>query len=306
MAFFNGKEIRDKILLDLKQKISNMSEKPTLAVICVGDNPVCSRYVGLKKKVADQIGVNFIDLGFGSSDSQEKVIKKIEELNNDDSVSGIMIQMPVPKSFDKFEIVQAVSPAKDVDGLRFCCNYKSNFKPPVVLSILKAIEISSVCHSGLDPESREDYIGSPGHGLRLPEDDKSVVDCLKDKKVVIVGRGFLVGWPLARCLEEAVPDLVVADSDTKNLSEITQTADIIISAVGKHEIITPNMVKDGVVLVDAGTTEVSGELRGDIDLACYEKASYYTPVPGGIGPVTIAMLMKNLVTSESASQHVSR
>jgi len=261
--FFDGKKIRNEILEDVDAKIKKMDRKPGLAVICVGNNPVCSKYVGLKKKVAEKVGINFFDYYFDIHNTQEEIAAKIHALNNDERVNGIMVQMPIPDQFDKFEVVHAISPEKDVDGLRFCCAYKSCFKPPVVLAILKAIKEA---------------------GKKLNGDE-----------VVVVGRGFLVGWPLAQCLEEAVPGLIVADNSTKNLAEITKTADILISAVGKHDIITPEMVKEGAVLIDAGTTEVSGEIRGDIDPACYEKASYYTPVPGGIGPVTVAMLLKNLV-----------
>jgi methylenetetrahydrofolate dehydrogenase (NADP+) / methenyltetrahydrofolate cyclohydrolase len=263
MKTFEGKKIRDQILDELKAKIEKAEHKPGLAVICIGENPVCSRYVSLKKKFADNIGVNFVDLYFDAGNTQKEIIEKIKSLNQDDNIDGIMIQMPIPDKFDKFEIVHAVAPEKDVDGLRFCCSYKSCFKPPVVLAILEAIKSS---------------------GKKI-----------ENSEVVIVGRGFLVGWPLAQCLEEAVPGLVILDEKTKNLAKITKNADIIISAVGKHGIIHPNMIKEGVVLIDAGTTEVSGELKGDIDPACYEKASFYTPVPGGIGPVTIGKLFENLV-----------
>lgn len=261
--YFDGKKIREEILSEIENEIKKMDRKPCLAVISVGEDLVSSKYVELKKKVADRVGVRFKNYYYDINNTQQEIIEKIHELNEDECVDGIMVQMPIPDKFDKFEVVHAISPEKDVDGLRFCCSYKSAFKPPVVLAILKAIE----------------------------EAGKN----LSDEKVVIVGRGFLVGWPLAQCLEEEVAGLIVADNSTINLPEITKTADILISAVGKHDIITPEMVKEGVVLIDAGTTEVSGEIRGDIDPACYEKASYYTPVPGGIGPVTVAMLLKNLV-----------
>lgn len=263
---FDGKSIRDQILSDLKDRVGKMERKPGLAVFCIGDNMVCSKYVALKKKFADKIGVKFYDFGFDENNTQEEIVAKINELNQDKNIDGIMVQMPIPEKFDKFEIVHAIAPEKDVDGLRFCCSYKSVFKPPVVMAILKVIELAGKALNG--------------------------------EEVVVVGRGFLVGWPLAQCLEEAVKGLVVADSDTKDLESITRTADILISAVGKHDIIIPEMIKEGAVLIDAGTTEVSGELRGDIDPACHEKASFYTPVPGGIGPVTVAMLFQNLVQSK--------
>lgn len=263
MKMFDGKTIRDEILTDLKIEIDKSGRKPGLAVLCVGAHPVCSKYVGLKKKVADNLGVKFENIYFNAKNTQEDIIEAIEDLNVDKNIDGVMVQMPIPENFDKYEIVEAINPKKDVDGLRFCCNLKSDYKPPVVLAIMKAIEESG--------------------------------QTLMNKKIVIVGKGFLVGWPLAKCLIKTFPSLVVADNQTEHLEEITATADILISAVGKHDIITSDMVKEGAILIDAGTTEVSGEIRGDIEPKAYEKASFYTPVPGGIGPVTIAMLFNNLV-----------
>jgi methylenetetrahydrofolate dehydrogenase (NADP+)/methenyltetrahydrofolate cyclohydrolase len=121
--------------------------------------------------------------------------------------------------------------------------------------------------------------------------NKDIEEC----KVLVVGRGFLVGWPVAQCMEEAVKGLVIADGSTKNLENLTENADVIISATGKSNLIKPNMIKEGAVLIDAGTSEVGGELLGDIDPESYKRSSFYTPVPGGIGPVTVAMLLKNLV-----------
>lgn len=264
MKSFDGKQIRDSILAELKAKIETMERKPTLAVFWIGSDPVCGKYIELKRKVANQIGVKVEVFHSEENVTQEEISTKITELNQNPDIDGIMIQMPVPEKYDKYDLVHSISPAKDVDGLRFCCAFRSEFRPPVVLAILKAIEDAG----------------------------KEIDKC----EVVIVGRGFLVGWPLAQCLEEAVPGLVVADSGTRNLQEITKTADVLISAVGKAGIIQPDMIKEGVVLIDAGTTEVSGELKGDIDPACYEKSSFYTPVPGGIGPVTVAKLFENLVS----------
>ena len=297
MKMFDGRKTRDEILAEVKTKISKMEQRPGLAVICVGDNPVCSKYVSLKKKVADQLDVDFINFSFDIHNTQDEIIAKIKELNLDQKIDGIMIQMPVPENFDKFELVHAISAEKDVDGLRFCCSFKSKFKPPVVLAIMKAIEDSLVCHSGLDPESSLDSRFRGNDKINKPEDDKNLSDCLKDKEVVVVGRGFLVGWPLAQCLEEAMTGVIVADSTTKNLEEITKTADILISAVGKHDIIKPEMIKAGVVLIDAGSSEEDNAISGNFAHECYTKASFYTPVPGGIGPLTVAMIFQNLLSS---------
>lgn len=261
--FFDGKKIRDEILAGLKESVAKMQKKPGLAVILVGEDEVNNKYAALKKKLAEDIGVVVRTYNFSDECEEKEIISKIKDLNADVNIDGIMVQMPVPKGFDKFEIVNAISPEKDVDGLRFCGGFHSHFTPPVVLAILKAVELAN----------------------------KKIEDC----EVVVVGRGFLVGWPVSQCLGEAVPGIVIADATTKHLEDITRSADVIISATGKAGLIRPEMISDGVVLIDAGTSEVGGELKGDVDPACYEKASFYTPVPGGIGPVTIAMLLQNLV-----------
>lgn len=263
MKYLDGKKLRNDILDELKAKISGMEIKPTLAAILVGDDPVSVHYVDLKKKISEKIGIKFSLIKFDSNISEDYLINKIDELNNDPEIDGIMVQIPLPSHIDKFEVVNALSPEKDVDGLRFCGGFKSCFTPPVVRAVLAAVELS---------------------GKKINESE-----------TLIIGRGFLVGWPLAQCLEEAVKGLIIADKDTKNLIEISRTADILISAAGTPGLIKPEMVKDSVVLIDAGTSEVGGKQVGDIDPKCYSKALFYTPVPGGIGPLTIAYLMKNLV-----------
>jgi len=264
--FFDGKKIRDEIISDLKTKVAKMDRKPGLAVFLVGNDVVCERYVALKKRIAESIGIFVRVYKYDENCEQKEIINKITELNSDNTIDGIMVQIPIPKNFDKFEIINAISPDKDVDGLRFCGGFHSHFTPPVVLAILKAVELAN----------------------------KNIEEC----EVLVIGRGFLVGWPVAQCMEEAVKGLVIADRNTKNLSSITKTADVIISATGEAGLIKPDMVKDGAILIDAGTAEVGGELLGDIDTECYGKACYYTPVPGGIGPVTVAMLLKNLVLTK--------
>jgi len=261
--FFDGKKIRDEIIEDLKNKVEKMERKPGLAVFLIGNDVVCERYVALKKRIAEKIGIFVRVYRYDENAEQSEIIAKIKELDVDNTVDGIMVQIPIPKNFDKYEIINAISPEKDIDGLRFCAGFHSHFTPPVVLAILKAIELAN----------------------------KDIEEC----KVLVVGRGFLVGWPVAQCMEEAVKGLVIADGSTKNLENLTENADVIISATGKSNLIKPNMIKEGAVLIDAGTSEVGGELLGDIDPESYKRSSFYTPVPGGIGPVTVAMLLKNLV-----------
>lgn len=253
-------------MAELASKVAKMESKPVLAEFLIGTNPVNAKYAELKQKIAEKIGVNFCLYKFDEKDTQAEIIAAIEFLNTDPETSGIMIQIPIPKKFDRDELIGKISPAKDVDGLRFCANLDSDFKPPVVLSILEAIE-----RSGRD---------------------------VKTSKVALIGHGFLVGQPLERALREVKSEKRKAESikvfESKDNLEIFD-CDIVISATGSPNLIKPEMVKEGVVLIDAGTAEENGELRGDIDPEAYAKASYYTPVPGGIGPVTVAMLLKNLV-----------
>ncbi len=264
--YFDGKKIRDEILSDLANKIVTMKRKPTMAVFLIGDNPICRQYVELKKKMAEKTGIQFCLYTFGEKDSEEEIIEAINYLNNDPETDGIMIQIPLPKVFSREKLIAKISPDKDIDGLRFCAGLDSKFKPPVVLAILEAIKRS---------------------GARINE----------KTKIAQVGLGFLVGSPLQKCLIEDFKeaDLRVVNKGKNDLVETIKDADIIISATGSPKLIKENMVKDGVVLIDAGTAEENGDFIGDIDPEAYEKSRYYTPVPGGIGPVTIAMLFKNVV-----------
>jgi methylenetetrahydrofolate dehydrogenase (NADP+)/methenyltetrahydrofolate cyclohydrolase len=260
---FDGRKIRDEILADLRDRVAKLGRKPVLAVIWVGDDFATARYIEAKERAADQIGVHFDLLKYSADISQKEVEQKISELNNDKNVDGIMIQIPVPDSLDIAGLINEVSPEKDVDALRYCTGSYCSFRPPVTISIMEAIKRSGA-----------DY---------------------KNASIAIIGKGFLVGAPLARMLQSENADIRIADEETPYLGTITLDADIIISATGKGNLIKPNMVKNGAVLIDAGTTEVGGKLAGDISEDCYPKSSFYTPVPGGIGPMTVAMLLSNLV-----------
>lgn len=263
MNIFDGKKIRDEILQELKTQVELLPTTPVLAVIWVGDDFASARYIEVKQRAAEKVGIHFDLIKYSDNVEKAEIEARIRELNDDQKVVGIMIQVPMPKKFDLVDIISIISPEKDVDGLRYCSNLSCNFRPPVTLSIIEAIK-----HSGIN---------------------------LPDSKIAVIGKGFLVGAPIVRLLDKTAKEIRIADKDTPYLGTITSDADIVISATGVADIIKPNMVKNGVVLIDAGTTEVGGKLAGDIDKACYNKASYYTPVPGGIGPVTVAMLMRNVV-----------
>ncbi|MFA5927048.1 MAG: bifunctional 5,10-methylenetetrahydrofolate dehydrogenase/5,10-methenyltetrahydrofolate cyclohydrolase [Patescibacteria group bacterium] len=263
---FDGRAIRNQILDELKSKISSSSHVPVLAVFLVGDDPVSTNYVAIKQKIAEKLGIQVRLFHFPEYVSEKEIIDTIIDLNNRPMISGIMVQIPLPKGIDRDNIIRTIDPAKDVDGLRYCLGLESGFLPPVVLAIEKAMA---------------------GAGANL-----------ETMNTLIIGQGFLVGNPLVRYLHnkyEKVRKLTILSKPVDNLTAITTKADIIISAVGKAGLIGGNMIKAGAILIDAGTSEIGGELKGDIDQSAYDKAAFITPVPGGIGPVTVAMLMQNLL-----------
>ena len=294
MEKFDGKVIRDEILKDLADKVVEMEDKPVMAVLLIGNDPICAKYVELKQKLAEKIGVQFNLYKFEEQNTEDEIFECIKFLNSDPETRGIMMQIPIPKKFDRDKLIATISKEKDIDGLRFCAGLESNYRPPVVLAVLEAIMRS---------------------GKNI--DEKT--------KVVMLGRGFLVGAPLLRTFKEnGVNPIVIASEGneiekrkipagvypaprcgtlmteksvgmTEKAEDDIKRADIIISAVGKASMIKERMVKEGVILIDAGTAEQNGALVGDIDPEAYKKSLYYTPVPGGIGPVTVSMLFRNLL-----------
>lgn len=266
----DGKKLRDKIFENLKQKLNNMSEKPTLAVILVGDDPASQIYVKNKKKTAENLGINSIVINYPSNISEKILLDKIQELNNDNKITAILVQLPLPKHIDKFKIIDAIAPEKDVDGLT---PYNSG-----------------KLFSGEEPYV---YPCTP-KGILLLLDEYNIE--LEGKHVVVIGRSNLVGKPVAQMLLNRNATVTMCHSHTKNLSDITKTADIIVSAVGKN-IIGEKILKSDCVVVDVGIfKDVNGKICGDVDFASASKiAAYISPVPGGVGPMTIASLMLNTV-----------
>ncbi len=266
----DGKKLRDKIFENLKQKLNNMSEKPTLAVILVGDNPASQIYVKNKKKTAENLGIYSIVINYPSNISEKILLDKIQELNNDNKITAILVQLPLPKHIDKFKIIDAIAPEKDVDGLT---PYNSG-----------------KLFSGEEPYV---YPCTP-KGILLLLDEYNIE--LAGKHVVVIGRSNLVGKPVAQMLLNRNATVTMCHSHTKNLSDITKTADIVVSAVGKN-IIGEKMLKSDCVVVDVGIfKDVNGKICGDVDFASASKiAAYISPVPGGVGPMTIASLMLNTV-----------
>ena len=266
----DGKKLRDKIFENLKQRLNNMSEKPTLAVILVGENPASQIYVRNKKKTAENLGINSIVINYPADISEKILLDKIQELNNDNKITAILVQLPLPKHIDKFKIIDAIAPEKDVDGLT---PYNSG-----------------KLFSGEEPYV---YPCTP-KGILLLLDEYNIE--LEGKHVVVIGRSNLVGKPVAQMLLNRNATVTMCHSHTKNLSDITKTADIIVSAVGQN-IIGEKMLKSDCVVVDVGIfKDINGKICGDVDFASASKiAAYISPVPGGVGPMTIASLMLNTV-----------
>lgn len=266
----DGKKLRDKIFENLKQRLNNMSEKPTLAVILVGDDPASQIYVKNKKKTAENLGINSIVINYPSDIPENVLLDKIQELNNDNKITAILVQLPLPKHIDKFKIIDAIAPEKDVDGLT---PYNSG-----------------KLFSGEEPYV---YPCTP-KGILLLLDEYNIE--LEGKHVVVIGRSNLVGKPVAQMLLNRNATVTMCHSHTKNLSDITKTADIVVSAVGKN-IIGEKMLKSDCVVVDVGIfKDINGKICGDVDFTSASKiAAYISPVPGGVGPMTIASLMLNTV-----------
>ena len=269
-VILDGKNLRDKILADLKCRVATLNGTPKLVVLSVGDDPASKIYVNNKKKFAEKIGITAEIIEYPPRVRQEILLTDINVLNVDPTVTAILVQLPLPKHIDKLEILSAILPEKDVDG----------FTP----------YNSGLLFSGAKPYA---YPATPRGILRLLDEYNIEID---GKHVVIVGRSNIVGKPLAQMMLNRNATVTVCHSHTKNLADITKTADILVSAAG-GKIIEENMIKQNCVVVDVGIfRDDDGKLRGDVNFETVSKiASHITPVPGGVGPMTIASLMLNTV-----------
>ncbi len=273
----DGKLISAQIKDECKEKVALLKDKGievTLAVIQVGEDPASSVYVSNKKKACEYIGANSLSYNLKEDSTQEELLKLIDELNNDDKVNGILVQLPLPKHFNEDEVIRRINPDKDVDGFH-----------PINVGRLS--------------------IGEKGFVSCTPA---GIIELLKrsnveieGKECVIIGRSNIVGKPMSMLMLRENATVTVCHSRTKNLSEVTKRADILIVAIGKPKMIDASYVKEGATVIDVGIHRVdpnSKKLCGDVDFESVEPvAGKITPVPGGVGPMTIAMLMSNLVNS---------
>lgn len=269
-AMLDGKAISAKVKENVKAEIADFIEKTgksvTLAVIRVGDNPASEIYVRNKIRACEAVGIRSLSITLPGETSENEVLDKIQSLAADKSVNGILVQLPLPAHINENKILLAIPKEKDVDG----------FHPENVGDLLLGNPAITAC----TPSGVIEMIASTGISL-----------C--GKHAVVLGRSNIVGKPMALLLLQQNATVTVCHSKTQNLSEITAQADVLIAAIGKPNFVKKEMVKQGAIVVDVGINRTENGIVGDVDPAVQEVASYLSPVPGGVGPMTIAMLMKN-------------
>lgn len=269
MTILDGKRIKEEKLQDIKKEIESLERRPGMAVIQVGNNEASNVYIKNKENTAKNLGCNFTHIKFKEDVAEEDILNKIDELNVDKNIDGILVQMPIPKHLNSSLIQNRVNPNKDIDGL-------TDINAGLLVH-------NKMCHVSCTPKGILEML------------EFYNID-LKGKHVVVVGRSELVGKPLLNLMLNNNATVTICHSYTSNLKNITILADILIVAVGKERMITSDMVKDGAVVIDVGINRIDGKLYGDVDFEnVKEKCSYITPVPGGVGQTTVLSLYQNLL-----------
>ena len=260
-------EVKEQVRLETLE-LAKKGIKPGLAVIIVGDDPASRVYVNNKKKACEAVGFLSREYALPATTTQDELLSLVDELNNDKEINGILCQLPLPKGLDEKAVIEAISPLKDVDAFH-------------------AINVGKIMIGDYDflpctPAGVMEML----HSYKIP---------VEGKKCVVIGRSNIVGKPMAMLLLHENGTVTVTHSRTKNLAEVTREADILVAAIGKPKFVTADMVKEGAVVIDVGMDrDENGKLCGDVDFEnVKEKCSAITPVPGGVGPMTIAVLMKN-------------
>lgn len=282
-TILDGNALAKKIKTELTGEVTKLKEQginPGLAVIIVGDNPASRIYVNLKEKDCALLGIHSEEYSLGADTTEEELLALIDRLNNDGAVNGILVQLPLPKQIDETKIINAINPSKDVDA----------FHPENVGRIMTGKYSFLPC----TPAGVMDLIAETG------------VD-LTGKHCVVVGRSNIVGKPQAMLLLHKNATVTICHSKTVGLKEICQSADVIVAAVGKAGLIRGDYIKEGAIVIDVGMNrDENGKLCGDVDFdAACEKAAYITPVPGGVGPMTRATLMRNCVNAAKSAHNLA-
>ena len=270
----SGKELSNTLKINIAKKVRQITNRwgraPRLAVILVGDDPASQSYVKGKSRICDEVGIGNITINLHKDISEVELLRKIQELNLDKNIDGILVQLPLPNHIDEHKVMNFIDPKKDVDGFH--------------------------------PFNVDALYSNKSNGI-LPCTPKGIIHLLTEnniqiagKHAVVIGRSNIVGLPIAKLLLDNNATVTVCHSKTANLKEITRLADILVVAIGKPEFITCDMVNEGVVVIDVGVNRVDGKLVGDVHFdSIKDKASYITPVPGGVGPMTITCLMENTI-----------
>lgn len=271
MKLLKGKKTARELEELLKIRVAEMTKKygrcPKLVVLLVGDNPASMSYVKSKEKACQRVGIDGFTLRLDKSIRQDSLLRIIKELNKDDKVDGFIVQLPLPKHIDENKILNAIDAKKDVDGLSLInagkvMNRQKGFVPATPQGVMMLLNYYNINPQGMH--------------------------------AVVVGRSNIVGAPMAKLLLNANATVTLCHRYTKDLSHFTKQADLIVSATGIVKLITKEMVKDGAIIIDVGINRVDGKIVGDVDFDnVKEKASYITPVPGGVGPMTISALIHN-------------
>ena len=270
----DGNAISSKIQDKIKADIKNCMIRPSVAVIQVGENESGDFFIKNKEKICSSVGIYFRLYKFEDGTPELTIINKIKELNNDEYVNGIMVQLPLPAQYNEKRLLNTISNGKDVEGMtdintgRFV-NGKKSLVSCTALAVMRILEENEISVAG--------------------------------KNVVVIGRSKLVGKPLAHLFLFNDATVTICHSKTEDLASYTTRADIVVTACGIPKLLTDDMIKDGAVVIDVGINNIDGEIMGDVDFdKVSKKASYITPVPGGVGPVTVAMLLENVIMCYNA------
>ena len=264
-----GKEVSAYLREEIKKEVAKLEKKPKMVDIQIGYNPASDIYIAGKEKASNEVGIIFECLRYDENEDEENIIAKIKEMNNDPEINGIFIQSPVAKGFNEIKLMNTVIPEKDVDGLTYLNAGK----------LMNNIESMVSC--------------TPNGIIKMLE--YYDID-IEGKNVVIVGRSNLVGKPLMNLFINKNATVTLCHSKTVDLKAHTKKADILVVAVGKKHLVNRDMIKKGCVVIDVGINRVDGKIYGDVDYNdVYDKVKYITPVPGGVGPMTVTMLLYNVL-----------
>lgn len=263
----DGKAVAGRILAGIKAEVAKLKKKPGLAAVLVGDNQASKVYVGIKRKTCDEVGIYSELYKLPESTTEKELLQLVGRLNGNEKIHAILVQLPLPKHISEEKVLSAITIVKDVDG----------FSPENIGRLVSGKEAALPC--------------TPKGVMRLLEE---YCIGIEGKSAVVIGRSNIVGKPVALMLLNRNATVTVCHSKTKNLKDYTKNADILVVAAGKPKLVTAEMVKEGAVVIDVGINRVYGKLVGDVDFEpVRKKAAYITPVPKGVGPMTVAMLIEN-------------